>query len=159
MYVCRSVTEFIDGIFRENAWRALARDAPVSAREAKERWNNQQEKRAAFFVRPGARQDCGKSDGWKTDGYRQDSGRGRGGNRGRGGGKMMPRAGVQQRGKGAQLNGDNVCYHYNQALGCSRTLKGSGCDNGGGGVYAHACNFEISTGVFCLSKHPRAGNH
>ena len=83
-------------------------------------------------------------------------GRGRGGRRG--GGSNPPREEGQTKGKGAKLNGDSVCYHYNRAAGCSRTVKGAGCDNGNGGVYAHVCNFESSPGVYCLSKNPKVGN-
>jgi hypothetical protein len=62
-------------------------------------------------------------------------------------------------GRGAKLNGDSVCYHYNRASGCSRTPKGAGCCNGNGGAFAHVYNFETGPGVYCLAKHPRTGNH
>jgi len=72
---------------------------------------------------------------------------------------IPPRGGNQTKGKGAKFNGDAVCYHYNRAVGCSRTAKGAGCCNGNGGVFAHVCNHEISPGTYCLAKHPKAGNH
>lgn len=111
------------------------------------------EKRAAFFQRTGS-----KPDGAGRDGHRQDGGnRGRGGGR-RGGSSVLARGGNQARGKTAKFNGDNVCYHYNRAS-CTRQAKGSGCDNGSGGVFAHVCIFETSPGNFCLAKHPKVGNH
>jgi hypothetical protein len=104
------------------------------------------EKRSAYLPRAAVRQDA----------PRHDSGRGRGGRRG--GGSNPPREEGQTKGKGAKLNGDSVCYHYNREAGCSRTVKGAGCDNGNGGVYAHVCNFESSPGVYCLSRNPKVGN-
>jgi len=147
------VTEFIDCVFRENARRALAREAPLDVRQAKERWTDLMEKKAAFSNRTE-----GKAGGDRGDSFRHDNNRGRGRGRGRGG-AVPTRAGTQLKGKGAKLNGDSVCFHYNRAVGCSRTLKGAGCDNGAGGVYAHVCNAETNPGVFCLNKHPKAGNH
>jgi len=150
---------FIDGFFRENARRTLAMDPPLSVRQAKESWNEAIEKRAAFYPRDAKKADGARNDGGQ-DGYRSDGSRGRGGGK-RGGGSSTgsQRGGAYQRGKGAKLNGDSVCYHFNRAAGCSRTLKGAGCDNGNGGVYAHACNFETAPGTYCLDKHPKAGNH
>ena len=153
--MCRLVTDYIDRILRENANRALVSDPPLSAREAKERWNEALEKRTAFFGR------SGKADNTRTDGQSY-SGRGRGGggaNRGRGGSTSHIRGGAQFKGKGAKFQGHSICYQFNKPTGCSRTLKGSGCDNGNNGEYAHVCNFETAPGSFCLAKHPQAGNH
>jgi len=144
---CRILCEYIDGFFRENARRALAKDPPLTRREARDRWNEMMEKRSAYLPRSATRQEP----------PRHDNGRGRG--RKRGGGSNPPRGGTQTRGNGAKFNGDSVCYHYNRAAGCTRTAKGVGCDNGTGGIYAHVCNFESSRGVYCLSKHPKVGNH
>ncbi len=157
------VSDFIDTFFRENARRALAKEPPLTAREAKERWTELMEKRAAFYPKQGGKQAAGASG--SGGGGRADSrGRGGGGGRGRGGGggggnSSKPRGGSMNNGRGARLNGDSVCYHYNRASGCSRTPKGSGCCNGNGGAFAHVCNFETGPGVYCLAKHPRAGNH
>jgi hypothetical protein len=147
-FVCRLLTEFIDTFFRENARRALARDPPLTVREAKERWTDMLEKRNAYYHKPAIRSDSSRPDG---------SSRGRGGKRG--GGANPPRGGNMTKGKGAKFNGDAVCYHYNRAVGCSRTPKGAGCCNGNGGVFAHVCNHEVSPGTYCLAKHPKAGNH
>jgi len=150
----RLVTDFIDGAFRENARRALARDPPLSAREAKERWTEALEKRAAFYQRSGGRADSNGREGQRNDG----NNRGRGGGK-RGGSTAGARGGNQVRSKTAKFNGDNVCYHFNRASGCTRPSKGAGCDNGSGGVFAHVCIQETSPGVYCLAKHPKAGNH
>jgi hypothetical protein len=32
-------------------------------------------------------------------------------------------------------------------------VKGTGCDNGNNGEYAHVCNFEKAPGVYCLQAH------
>jgi hypothetical protein len=151
--LCRFVTDFIDVFFRENARRAMARDPPLTVREAKERWMEMLDRRAAFHRKAGGKQEGGQSgSGWR------DGGRGRGGGR-RGGGTSFPRSGNSTKTKGARYNGEPVCYHFNKAGGCTRTAKGSGCDSGSGVVYAHVCNHEISPGKYCLDKHPKAGNH
>ncbi len=146
------MTDFIDVFFRENARRAMAR------REAKERWTDMLDRRAAFHRKAGNKQESGQGGyGWR-DGNRHDGGRGRGGGR-RGGGTSFPRSGNSTKTKGARYNGEPVCYYFNKAGGCTRTAKGSGCDSGSGVVYAHVCNHEISPGKCCLDKHPKAGNH
>jgi len=155
--VCRLVADFIDLLLRESASRAVAREAPLSFREGKERWNDALEKRAVFLHRFGARHDNIKQDNQRQT----QNNRGRGGaTRGRGANFGQPRGGAIQRGRGAKFQGHSVCYHYNRAAGCSRAAKGTGCDNGNGGEYAHVCNHETSPGVFCLAAHPKpAGNH
>jgi hypothetical protein len=158
MILCRFVTDFIDVFFRENARRAMTRDPPLSVREAKERWNEMLDRRAAFHRKGGGKQESGQAGPSWRDGARHDGGRGRGGGR-RGGGTGAPRGGNSTKTKGARHNGEPVCYHFNRVGGCTRTAKGSGCDNGIGGVYAHVCNFEVSLGKYCLDKHPKAGNH
>jgi hypothetical protein len=154
----RFVTYFIDLFFRENARRAMARDPPLTVREAKERWTDMLDRRAAFHRKAGNKQESGQGgSGWR-DGNRHDSGRGRGGGR-QGGGTSFPCSGNSTKTKGARYNGEPVCYHFNKAGGCTRTAKGSGCDSGSGVVYAHVCNHEVSPGKYCLDKHPKAGNH
>ena len=154
----RVVTDYVDSILRENASRAVAREPPLTYREAKERWNDAVEKRSSFTQRPNWRHDSNNNSS-QSQGSSQPSGRGRGA-RGRGGGSGgATRAGTQLRGRGAKFHGNSVCYHYNNSSGCRRTAKGSGCDNGNGGEYAHVCNFEASPGNYCLAAHPRAGNH
>jgi hypothetical protein len=154
----RFVTDFIDVFFWKNAKRAMARDPPLTVREAKERWTEMLDRRAAFHRKAGGKQEGGQGgSGWR-DGNRHDGGRGRGGGR-RGGGTSFPRSGNSTKTKGSRYNGEPVCYHFNKAGGCTRTAKGSGCDSGSGVVYAHVCNHEISPGKYCLDKHPKAGNH
>jgi hypothetical protein len=146
------VTEYVDTVFRENARRAVTRDPLLSTREAKERWTEAANKRAAFYQRMGRR------DGARTD-AKQSTSRG-GGNsgggatRGRGGG-AAGKGGAQFKGKSARFNGKQVCYLFNKPAGCARPLKGVGCDNGNGGEYAHVCNHEPSPGVYCLGAHAR----
>jgi hypothetical protein len=77
----RFVTDFIDVFFRENARRAMARDPPLTVREAKERWTEMLDRRAAFHRKAGGKQEGGQGgSGWR-DGNRHDGGRGRGGGR------------------------------------------------------------------------------
>jgi hypothetical protein len=57
------LTEFIDTFFRENARRALARDPPLTVREAKERWTDMLEKRNAYYHKPAIRSDSSRPDG------------------------------------------------------------------------------------------------
>lgn len=148
--MCRLVSDFIDLMLRESASRAVVKDAPLSFREGKERWADALEKRAVFLQRSGGR-FFEKASGQ----HHTQSNRGRGGaNRGRGTGGN--RGGALQRGRGAKFQGHSVCYHYNRASGCSRPTKGTGCDNGNGGEYAHVCNHEISPGVYCLQAHAKA---
>jgi hypothetical protein len=154
----RFVTDFIDVFFRENARRAMSRDPPLTVREAKERWTEMLDRRAAFHRKAGSKQEGGQGGSSWRDGNRHDGGRGRGGGR-RGGGTSFPRSGNSTKTKGARYNGEPVCYHFNKAGGCTRTAKGSGCDSGSGVVYAHVCNHEVSPGKYCLDKHPKAGNH
>jgi len=151
------VSDFIDTFFRENARRALAKEPPLTAREAKERWTELMEKRAAFYPKQGGKQMAG-SNGNGGGGRADSRGGGSGGKRG-GENSSKPRGGSMNNGRGAKLNGDSVCYHYNRASGCSRTPKGAGCCNGNGEAFAHVYNFETGPGVYCLAKHPRAGNH
>jgi hypothetical protein len=145
------VTEFVDAILRETASKAVAREPPLSYREMRERWTDLIEKRNAFQLRFGSRQDGGGS---KQDGFKP-SARGGGGGRGRGGGPATRSGGAPQS-RGAKFQGNNVCYHFNRPSGCKRPPKGSGCDNGNNGEYAHVCNFEKAPGVYCLQAHARS---
>ena len=145
------MTEYVDRVWRENASRATANEAPLSYREMKERWTDLIEKRAPFMQR-----QTGKAGGATGSGNSYGRGGSGGATRGRGG---QQRAGSSAKGRGAKHNGNSVCYHYNNAGGCKRQAKGGGCDNGSGGEYAHVCNFETSTGRYCLAAHPKVGNH
>jgi len=126
----------VDSILRETASKAVAREPPLSLREMRERWNDLVEKRNAFQLRSGGRFD--NSSG-KQDGGRQVT-RG-GGARGRGG-SAATRSGPAPQSRGAKYQGHNVCYHFNRPSGCKRPVKGTGCDNGNNGEYAHVCNFR-----------------
>jgi hypothetical protein len=145
----RLVTDFIDSMLRESASRAVAKEPPLTFREGKERWTENMEKRAAFMQKPAGRQEQRQNGG----------GGGRGAGRGRGASSGLVRGGSIMKGRGAKHQGHSVCYHFNRAGGCSRTKKGSGCDNGNGGEYAHVCNHKTSPGVFCLASHSRAAAH
>ena len=144
----------MDKVLRENASRASAKDPPLTYREAKERWNEVLEKRAGY----GARQPAPARDG---GGHSNRGGAGNRGDGARGGGRGRGSASVGlSRGTGARTAaGEPVCFHFNRQVGCSRPKKGSGCDDGRGGQYAHVCNHEPSPGKFCLGPHPRVGNH
>ncbi len=139
------MTEFVDAILRETASRAVAREPPLSCREMRERWADLMEKRNAFQLRAGG---GGKQDGHKP------AARG-GGARGRGGGPAA-RSGPAPQSRGAKFQGHNVCYHFNRPSGCKRPPKGTGCENGNNGEYAHVCNFEKAPGVYCLQAHSRS---
>jgi hypothetical protein len=152
-HICRLVVDFIDSMLRESASRAVAREPPLSFRESKERWTESIEKRAAFMQKPGGRQDAQRQNNNHNNGGKGAAGRGRGA------ASSLPRGGSIMKGRGAKFQGHSVCYHFNRAGGCNRTKKGSGCDNGNGGEYAHVCNHETSPGVYCLAHHSRVTAH
>jgi hypothetical protein len=144
------VVDFIDAIFRETASRAAAGDVPLTYRQMRERWTDAIEKKNAFQLRTG-----GRNDGGRQDGSRQQTSRDGGSARGRGGGAPS-KGGTAPQSRGAKYQGHNVCYHYNRPSGCKRAVKGTGCDNGNNGEYAHVCNFEKAPGVYCLQQHSRS---
>ncbi len=71
------VTDYVDSILRENASRAVAREPPLTYREAKERWNDAVEKRSSFTQRAGWRHDANNNSS-QSQGSGQPSSRGRG---------------------------------------------------------------------------------
>ncbi len=75
------MVDFIDAIFRETASRAAAGDVPLTYRQMRERWTDAIEKKNAFQLRTG-----GRNDGGRQDRSRQQTSRGSGSARGRGGG-------------------------------------------------------------------------
>ena len=83
----------------------------------------------------------------------------------KGGGGAPARGGLQTRGKAARFfaggNSYPVCFDFNKPGGCTRRpAKGCGCDDGRGGVFAHACNyFSTTRNMYCLAVHSRVGNH
>jgi hypothetical protein len=148
-YLNRIVTEFVDNILRETASRAVARETPLSYREMRDRWTDMLDKRNAFQQRMGGKHDnSGRQDGHKP------AARG-GGSKGRGGGPAS-RSGPAPQSRGAKFQGHNVCYHFNRPSGCKRPLRGTGCENGNNGEYAHVCNFEKAPGDYCLKAHSRS---
>jgi hypothetical protein len=146
----RIVTEFVDNILRETASRAVARETPLSYRDMRDRWTDMMDKRNAFQLRMGGKHENGGS---RQDGHKPAA-RG-GGSRGRGGGPAS-RSGPAPQSRGAKFQGHNVCYHYNRPSGCKRPLRGTGCENGNNGEYAHVCNFEKAPGDYCLKAHSRS---
>ena len=154
---CRFIVDFCDSLLCDNACRALVMDPPLSFRRAKEKWADMAERLGGAGTNTGPTPSAAQSGG---------ANRGRGGGRGGGNAGSGPaRAGNQIRGRVARYfvggTGYPVCFDYNKAGGCSkRTAKGCGCDDGRGGVFAHACNFlDTSTGRWCLALHSRDGNH
>jgi hypothetical protein len=156
---CRLIEEFCDAVMRENARRAVTSLPPLSAQQAKERWRDLVELRRSG--NGGRSTSSGRGDSGSASGARVD----RRGAKGSGG---YAAGGSQQGAKGGGLTrsttvlygGNLICYHFNNVgRGCTRQLKGPGCDNGRGGFYAHVCNYEFPGGKFCFAKHPRHANH
>ena len=141
--------DFADEIMRETASRANRGKTPLSYRQMRERWRDTTDKKrvpapGAVKAAPGGGQSNGGQKGPLN--------------------KPVPgklnRAGVQMKGTAAKFGGNAVCYLFNsRKAGCPRTAAAGGCDNGRGGIYAHVCNYEISTGLHCLAAHPRHANH
>jgi len=162
----RHVVEFIDGVLRENACRAVEQETNLSFRQAKERW-------ADIAERVGSVGISGNQQQEQHTGQNSSSNRGgRGGLSGRGRGAASAggntagsnfRAGAAVRGRAARFQQGTisyaVCFNYNRG-NCGRPPKGVGCDDGRGGLFAHVCNhFDMASGKHCLQAHPRDGNH
>jgi hypothetical protein len=168
---CRVVSEFCDTVLRENALRALAKDPPLSYRQAKERWvdvteqytsnlfgfrdNRQDARQFGATAQPGAGR--GSAGGGNNNlptfgrGAAQQGGAGRG------------RGGIQSRNRNARIviSGKSypVCFDFNRAS-CNRKQSGCGCEDAKGSVFAHACNYyNYNNSKFCLAAHTRVGNH
>ena len=73
------MTDYIDAILRETASRAVTREAPLSYREARERWNDALEKKNAFQHKFFRKQDAAKQDSNRQFNNRGGGARGRGG--------------------------------------------------------------------------------
>jgi hypothetical protein len=149
---CRLMAEFCDLVLRENASRAVMRDAPLSFRQAKERWSDVVERYGGGM---GGRQ---RGDGGKAAG-----GQGGGGGGGGGSGLQGGKGGVLVRNRSARLlvggRSFAVCFDYNRSA-CNRKASGCGCEDSKGVVFAHVCNFWLAgQGRHCLARHPRVGNH
>jgi len=161
---CRFIVDFCDTLLRDNACRALVMDPPLSFRRAKERWADLAERQGGLAGSSNTAQPATQFSNGGGGG--SNANRGRGGGRGGGGGNSGPnRAGNSSRGRVARYfvggTGYAVCFDFNKVGGCTkRAPKGCGCDDGRGGVFAHACNFlDTSTGKWCLALHDRSGNH
>jgi hypothetical protein len=151
---CRLLEDFCDTVLRENARRAVTGGPPLSFQQSKERWRDLVELRRPSQT---ARKAEGSGSMNRSGGDRRVN-RGAGSNGG--GVQGAAKSTVFTRSTTVRFNGDLICYHFNNAgKGCGRQLKGSGCDNGKGGVYAHVCNHEFSSGLYCFAKHARCANH
>jgi len=152
---CRLILDFCDSLLRDNACRALVMDPPLSFRRAKEKWADMAER---------CPQNNSAAPGNSNSAAGQQ-GKGRQNNKSNTNSGGNARGGNQIKGRVARYfvggTGYAVCFDYNKAGGCSkRAAKGCGCDDGRGGVFAHACNFlDTSTGKWCMALHSRDGNH
>ena len=165
---CRLMEEYLDEVLRESASRANRGKPPLTFRQLKERWRD-------YFERSGAKYKAapGNAEKASSSTNNNNSGSSAGGNSGKGknsqpsgnqpsrnrGGKAA-RTGVQHRSGALRFQGKLICYLFNnKGPGCQRPAASGGYDGGKGGVFAHVCNFEVSTGVACVAAHPRCKNH
>ena len=154
---CRLVLDFCDSVLRDNACRALVKDPPLSFRRAKERWADLADRQPAQPKYQNQGQD-GRYTANRSNTPAAASTRGGHGAQGNRGGSQFKGKVARQTVGGASFA---VCFDYNKVGGCTRRpAKGCGCDDGKGGVFAHACNFlDTSSGKWCLAIHPRHSNH
>ena len=144
----KMMEDFCDRVLRENSCRAVREKTPLTVRQAKERWRECTETC-----------DIGEVAQKHKEGHAEKKQRREERRGGRNDGQR-PNNGIPGRGEGAKFNGAPVCFHYNNKHNaCTRPLKGDGCDNGRGGVFAHMCNFDMGGGKYCLMKHKRHENH
>jgi hypothetical protein len=165
---CKVVSEFCDNVLRENALRALAKDPPLSYRQAKERWVDVTEQYTSnLFGLRDSRQDYRQSGSGRGNGGPSSANSSSGGGFGRGAaqqaGAARGRGGIQSRNRNARIviGGKSypVCFDYNRAS-CNRKQSGCGCEDTKGSVFAHACNYyNYNSSKFCLASHTRVGNH
>jgi hypothetical protein len=159
---CKLLEDFCDAVLRENARRAVTIGTPLSFQQARERWRDLAElKRSGSRGNSGYQQQQQQQQQSSQQGQRGGLSAGRGGAPRRGGGSGG--TGFSRPGGGRSpsvfFNNELVCFHYNNPGGCNRAAKGSGCDNGRGGAYAHVCIHEFSAGHYCFAKHPKHANH
>ena len=158
---CKLILDFCDSVLRDNACRALVKDPPLSFRRTKEKWGDLADRQSAAVSRY---QGSNQGQDGRNQSNKSNAASGAASNRG-GPGAQGGRNGNQFKGKVARLTVGGasfaVCFDYNKISGCTRRqAKGCGCDDGKGGVFAHACNFlDTSTGKWCLAIHPRHSNH
>jgi hypothetical protein len=143
---CKMIAEFCDGVLRENASRAVGHLPPLSFRQAKERWSDTAE-RYTPVSKPG------KGDGGRGQ---QAGNAGASAGAGKSGGGAVRSRGARFQHGGRQFG---VCFDYNRGI-CNRRAAGCGCEDKKGVIYAHVCNFFLtSANKYCLASHPRVGNH
>ncbi len=150
---CTLITEFCDSVLRENACRALAQEAPLTYRQAKERWTDVMERL------PATPSSGHNSRGGTFGGSARGVFRG-----GRGAFNINPRAGAQNFNRQARFFAGGlshpVCFNYNKQSGCPNPAPGLGCDDKRGGIFAHVCNYlDRATNKYCLAAHSRHNNH
>jgi hypothetical protein len=155
---CKIIAEFVDSVLRENASRAVGRLAPLSFRQAKERWGDVVERYPSN--RYGRNE--GKQQQQQQSGFGGGSGGSSGSSGGGGPGQQCGGGGATARGRSArfQVNGKmhGVCFEFNRN-NCNRKPSGCGCEERGV-VYAYVCNFFFQAqNKHCLAQHPRMGNH
>jgi hypothetical protein len=141
---CKLIAEFCDGVMRKNASRAVGQLPPLSFRQAKERWGDVTER-----YMPASRPA-------RADNNRGQQFGGGGGAGGKAGGNAVRNRGVRYQFGGRQFG---VCFDFNRGT-CNRKASGCGCEDKKGVVYAHVCNYFLtSSSKYCLASHPRVGNH
>ena len=149
---CKLLVEFVDAVLRENASRAVVKEAPLSFRQVKERWGDVAERQALSGSSGGQGTKGGQADGKKAGG----GGAPGGGVQAKGGAQSKTR--VARWFQGGQSYG--VCFDYNRGGVCSRKPGAVGCEDGRGGQFAHVCTFlDPASNRFCLARHSRVGNH
>jgi hypothetical protein len=158
----KALEEFCDLVLRENARRAILQEVPLSFQQEKERWRDLMEQKRGQFGAGGRGQGGGAASGQQTGTFGRRQQQSGGATNAAGPGAQAGSTGRSVAiSRSAQLTfqGDKVCFLFNGPKGCARAPKGSGCDDGRGGCFAHVCNFEVSQGRFCLARHARTGNH
>jgi hypothetical protein len=160
------VCEFFDSVMLDNASRAARREAPVTVKEAKEKWADTIEK---FDVQLISKLDS-RPGGEKGGGGESKKGpRARAGTSGAGGpsgstgnnwkakpGKKLGGGGTDDRAK-CMFNGKRVCYLYNHVKGCHRAKNSDGCTDSKQ-EFAHVCNHG-ENGKYCYGPHCREVVH
>ena len=147
------IENFCDKVMRENSGRAVREKAPLTFRQAKERWRDCAEESGLREGQERRPEDNRRDEGGKSG--RENKGKGKSG-----GGDGYRGAGGSEDSKMMRYQGNLVCFHYNNRnMVCTRKAAGDGCDNGRGGIFAHVCNFQLAAGKLCFGKHKRHEQH
>lgn len=151
--------ELCDDILRENSSRAVLDEAPVSFKEAKDKWRDHMEQHTSSEKKNQNPQKTDSGTGkFKRDGFLSNTDKKKNFSTN----SDSKRSGFQARAKPVLFNGNPVCYHFNDpTTNCRRNISDGniGCDNGKGGFFAHVCNFLTSPGVYCFGRHERGQFH